>query len=404
MSSAELLARLEAVECPAFGARRDARKSSSGAEMPRVVYERASGSRVTDVDGAEYIDLVAGFGALCFGHRHAPLEAVVDDARGRLTMALGDVYASPAKVDLCERLAALVPEPGARVLLGSSGADALTAALKTALLATGKPGVVAFEGGYHGLSHGPLAACGLSAAFRDPFAAHLLGPVRFAPYPGDLSTTLAAVEAALAPGDVGALLVEPLLGRGGAIAPPDEFLPALRELATEHGALLVVDEVWTGLGRTGAMLASGVLPDLLCLGKALGGGYPISACIGRADCMQSWAAHGGSFVHTATHFGAPYAVAAANYVMGEMPAWLDHVRTAGAAHRRPHWTGRGLMIGVPLPDAASALRAMSRLAARGVLVLTGGMRGNLLTLSPAYNIEAADLEIALDAVDEETRG
>lgn len=403
MSSADLLARLEAVECPAFGARRDARKSSSGAEMPRVVYAHAQGSRVTDVDGAEYIDLVAGFGSLCFGHRHAPLEAAVDDARSRLTMALGDVYASPEKVELCERLAALLPEPGARVLLGSSGADAVTAALKTALLTTGKPGVVAFEGAYHGLQHGPLAACGLSAAFRDPFAAHLLGPVRFAPYPGDLAATLAAVRAALIHGDVGAILVEPLLGRGGAIAPPDDFLPALRELATAHGALLVVDEVWTGLGRTGSMLASGVLPDLLCLGKALGGGYPISACIGRAECMHSWARHGGSFVHTATHFGAPYAMAAANYVLGEMPAWLDRVRTLGQKVRRPHWTGRGLMLGVPLPDAPAALRAMRRLADRGVLVLTGGMRGNLLTLSPAYNVAEADLDTALALVDEETR-
>lgn len=404
-SQTEWTARLEAVECPAFGARRDARSRSSGAEMPRIVYAHASGSRVTDVDGAKYIDLIAGFGALALGHRHAPLEAVVDDARSRLTMALGDVYASPEKVELCERLAALVAEPGARVLLGSSGADALTAALKTALLATGKPGIVAFEGGYHGLSHGPLAACGLSAAFRDPFAAHLLGPVRFAPYPiDDLERSLAAVEAALAPGDVGAILVEPLLGRGGALAPPADFLPALRALADQHGALLVVDEVWTGLGRTGSLLASNVLPDLLCLGKALGGGYPISACIGRAGVMQAWAEHGGSLVHTATHFGAPFAVAAANFMLGAVPDWLERVASLGAAQRRPTWSGRGLMMGVPLTDSAAALRAMSRLAQRGVLVLTGGKAGNWLTLSPAYNIPENELAHALALVEEETRG
>lgn len=378
--------------------------------MPRIVYAHAEGSRVTDVDGAEYIDLVSGFGAVAFGHRHAPLEAAVDAARSRLTLALGDVYASPDKVELCERLAGFLPEPGARVLLGSSGADALTAALKTALLATGKPGVVAFDGAYHGLAHGPLAACGLSAAFRQPFAAHLLGPVRFVPYPtDDLEPTLSALAVALAPGDVGAILVEPLLGRGGAVEPPPGFLPALRELADRHGALLVVDEVWTGLGRTGAMLASTpVLPDLLCLGKALGGGYPISACIGRAGPMQAWAEHGGSFVHTATHFGAPFAVAAANYVLAELERgpWLARVARLESLWRtaaRSHWTGRGLMIGVPLADAKAALRAMSRLAARGVLVLTGGTRGNVLTLSPAYGIDEADLVHALALVEEESR-
>lgn len=406
----ELLQRLEAVECPAFGARRAARTETSGARMPRVVYQSALGSRVTDVDGAEYIDLVAGFGAVAFGHRHAPLEAAVDAARSRLTLALGDVYASPEKVELCERLAGLLAEPGARVLLGSSGADALTAALKTALLATGKPGVIAFEGSYHGLSHGPLAACGLSAAFREPFAAHLLGPVRFAPYPDSaeaLVRTLTAVREALAPGDVGAILVEPLLGRGGAIAPAAALLPALRELADRHGALLVVDEVWTGLGRTGAMLAGApVLPDLLCLGKALGGGYPISACVGRASVMQAWAEHGGSFVHTATHFGAPFAVAAANYVLAELERgpWLERIAQLESVWRTParaHWTGRGLMIGVPLADSARALRAMSRLAARGVLVLTGGTRGNVLTLSPSYTIEADELARALQIVEEE---
>ena len=402
MTNEELASRLEAVECPAFGARREARAETAGAAMPRLVYRSATGSRVTDVEGAEYIDLVAGFGSVAFGHRHPPLEAAVDDARSRLTLALGDVYASPEKVELCERLAALLPEPGARVLLGSSGADALTAALKTALLATGKPGIVAFEGSYHGLSHGPLAACGLSAAFREPFAAHLPGPVRFAPFPGDLEATLGAVRSALEPGDVGAILVEPLLGRGGAVVPPAGFLEALRALASEHGALLIVDEVWTGIGRTGSLLASPVLPDLLCVGKALGGGYPISACIGRASVMQAWAVHGGSLVHTATHFGAPFAVAAANFVLANVGALLPRVARLGE-RRRPHWSGRGLMLGVPLRDSAAALSTMSRLARRGVLVLTGGTRGNVLTLSPAYTIDEADLDSALAIVDEETR-
>lgn len=381
--------------------------------MPHLVFAHAEGSEVVDVDGERYLDLVAGFGALAFGHRHPPLEHAVDAARSRLTMALGDVYGSPEKVELCERLVRLIDEPGARVLLGSSGADAVTAALKSALLATGKPGVIAFEGSYHGLTHGPLAACGLSAAFRQPFDAHLLKPVYFAPYPvegldGAIAASLAAVDRALATGAVGAILVEPILGRGGAIVPPAEFLPALRARADASGALLIVDEIWTGMGRTGALLASPVLPDLLCLGKALGGGYPISACVGRAHVMQAWAAHGGSFVHTATHFGAPFATAAATWVLGALGAeLLEQNEARGRALRakpgREHWTGRGMMIGVPLASQAHALAAMRTLAERGVLVLTGGSAGNVLTLSPAYTIEAEPLERALAIVDEVTR-
>ena len=150
----------------------------------------------------------------------------------------------------CEAIAALFPEAGARVMLGLSGADAVTCALKTAALATGKPGVIAFEGAYHGLSYGPLAACGLSASFREPFAAQLGVPVTFAPYPSRddprgaataLEQSLGAVRTALECGTIGAVLVEPLLGRGGCVVPPDSFLPALRSLADDAGALLILD-------------------------------------------------------------------------------------------------------------------------------------------------------------------
>jgi 4-aminobutyrate aminotransferase/(S)-3-amino-2-methylpropionate transaminase len=162
----------------------------------------------------------------------------------------------------------------------------VTVALKTAKLVTGRPGVVAFEGSYHGLGYGPLAACGLKKSWREAFGDQLNPHVTFAPYPRSIETvdeSLTRVKQALGTGTAGAVLVEPVLGRGGVVVPPSTFLGELRSLAKSEGALLVADEIWTGLGRTGHMLASsaaGVVPDLICLGKGLGGGLPISACIG----------------------------------------------------------------------------------------------------------------------------
>lgn len=412
--SRELARRLAAVESPAFDARRRARAASSGEDQSPIVYASGRGANVLDVDGNRYVDLTAGFGALVLGHGPNAATAAASAATEELALALGDVYASELKVRACEALVHLFPEKGARVMLGLSGADAITCALKTSLLATKKPRVVAFEGSYHGMSHGPLAALGFAPSFREPFTQHLGVPVTFAPYPvaGDhasLDRSLSAVRAALQAGDVGAILVEPLLGRGGCVVPPSSFLPALRSLADEAGALLVFDEIWTGMGRTGAMLASddaGVVPDVLCLGKGLGGGVPISACIGRASVMEAWGEHGGTLIHTGTHFGSPPACAA-------LLATLDHVRGHDLAKRAADvgeaWrtelvaagarvTGRGLMVGVVTDDAAAALALARRLLARGYVVLTGGSAGNVLTLSPPLTIAPALLSAFTSAL------
>jgi 4-aminobutyrate aminotransferase/(S)-3-amino-2-methylpropionate transaminase len=395
--SRELAARLSAVECPAFDARREAREEASGAEHAPIVYAEGRGANVVDVDGNRYVDLVAGFGALVLGHRPAAVAKAAAAQGDKLWLALGDVYASDAKVALCEKLAAMFPEPGARVMLGLSGADAVTAALKTAVLATGRAGVVAFRGAYHGLSHGPLAACGLSDAFREPFAEQLGKHVSFVPY-GDAD----AAARALRGGGIGAVLVEPVLGRGGCIVPDDAFLPALRAACDAAGALLVADEIWTGLGRSGETLASTALtvPDVVCIGKALGGGYPVSACVGRGAAMAAWGARGGTAIHTATHFGAPIACAAALSVLAEIETrglaarardvgarWQDAlaVRAEGRGVREVR--GRGLMVGVELEGGSARALAVGRaLLARGWIVLTGGEAGDVLTLTPPLDV------------------
>jgi 4-aminobutyrate aminotransferase/(S)-3-amino-2-methylpropionate transaminase len=421
--SRTLAARLAAVESPSVDERRRAREARAGVELAPIVYASARGANVLDVDGNRYVDLTAGFGALILGHApNAASEAAARTA-SELSLALGDVYASEAKVALCERLVAIFGEPGARVMLGLSGADALGCALKTALLATGKPGVVAFEGSYHGLAHGPLAVLGLAPEWRAAFAPHLGIPAHFAPYPEDtarLDASLGAVRSAIAGGDVGAIVVEPLLGRGGCVVPPDAFLPELRRIADEAGALLVVDEVWTGMGRTGALLASGgrVRPDVICLGKGLGGGAPISACIGRGEVMAAWGGHGGTRIHTGTHFGSPPACAAALATLDAVASrdlcaraaelgasWSEELRSAVGERARVR--GRGLMVGVELEDAAAALGAMRGLLERGFIALTGGAAGNAVTLSPPLTITSIVLGAAAGALREtlsQTRG
>jgi 4-aminobutyrate aminotransferase/(S)-3-amino-2-methylpropionate transaminase len=410
--SREAAARLAARESPAVDARRKARAEESGEEHAPIVYAAGAGANVVDVDGNRYVDLAAGFGALLLGHAPARVAAAVDAQASRLWLALGDVYPSDAKVVLCERLTSLYPEAGARVLLGSSGADAVTAALKSAVLATGRAGVVAFEGAYHGLSHGPLAACGLHASFREPFAEQLNARVTFAPFPRDagaLEGALAVVRHALARGDIGAVLVEPVLGRGGCVVPPDAFLPSLRGACDEAGALLVCDEIWTGLGRSGAWLASvraGARPDIVCLGKGLGGGLPISACVGSARAMAAWGEHGGATLHTATHFGAPIACAAAIATLDALvegrlaerslavgAQWMRRLRAATAGAGVADVRGQGLMVGVEVEGGAGrALAVTRRLLARGWIVLTGGVRGDVLTLTPALDIDEGLLD------------
>jgi 4-aminobutyrate aminotransferase/(S)-3-amino-2-methylpropionate transaminase len=368
-----------------------------------IVLVRGLGANLWDADGNRYVDLAAGFGSLLLGHGHPALLAALRNQSERLLLALGDVYPSDVKVELLERLVALYPEP-AQALLAQSGSDAVSGALKTAALATGRPGVVAFGGAYHGLGYGPLAACGLRESYREPFAAQLGRHVRFAPYPSSrvvVAESLSIVQRELAQGTVGAVLVEPILGRGGVIVPPAEFLPELYRLTREHSALLVADEIWTGLGRSGSVAYSlaGALPDLICFGKGLGGGLPVSAVIGRREVMAAWQ-RPAEVIHTATFAGAPPACAAALATLAllESDGLVDRAQRVGAEFRSAlsrivgprglSLRGAGLMLGIEVgtrPGAAVAL--MNDLLARGYLTTTGGGQREVLVLTPALTID-----------------
>ena len=331
---------------------------------------------------------------------------MLDFQAHRLLMALGDVFPADSKVALLERLAALYPDPNARVMLGQSGADAVTAALKSALLFTGKPGVLAFAGAYHGLSHAPLAACGLRESYRAPFAAQLNPHVTFADYPAqseDLDRVLGQVRAALASGQVGAILVEPILGRGGVLVPPGEFLPELGKLAREHGALVIADEIWTGLGRSGKMLYSlsaEFTPDLLCLGKGLGGGLPISAVVGRGNVLEAWR-RDAEVVHTSTFAGAALACATALATLDvisreQLPdratqrvgaQLLESLKARLARFPKISLRGAGLMVAIDLGDRPGRASELARrMLERGYITSTGGGRREILVLTPPLTI------------------
>ena len=365
-----------------------------------------------DVDGNRYVDLAAGFGAMLLGHSHPSILKVAELQAPRLLHALGDLHPSEPKIALIDRLAKVHPSPGARVLLAQSGADAVTAALKSAVLATGRPGVVAFGGSYHGLSYAPLAATGLRAGYREPFAEQLNPRVEFVDWPeteDQAGAVAERVRLALAAGNVGAVLLEPIPGRAGVLPPPPGFLAELGRLARAAGALVVADEIWTGLGRSGRLLYApdeGLAADLVCLGKGLGGGFPISACVGRDEVMQAWRRED-EVVHTSTFAGAPFACATAIATLDTLSreglversrelgsVWLRELHKAVAdAPAVRSVRGAGLMIGIDLGQREGAATELAReLLERGYIVSTGGGQRGTLVLTPPLTIAESLLE------------
>jgi 4-aminobutyrate aminotransferase/(S)-3-amino-2-methylpropionate transaminase len=378
-----------------------------------IVYEAGAGANVVDVDGNRLVDLAAGFGSLLLGHRPAEVCAAIEAQSARLLQSLGDLHPSEVKIRLLERLTRLTHDGSAQGILGQSGADALSAALKTAVLHTGRSGVVAFGGAYHGLSYGPLALCGLRASYRAPFAAQLNPGVRFVDYPtreSSLEPALTDVRRELERGDVGAVVFEPILGRGGVIVPPPGFAERLGALCREHGALFIADEVWTGLGRSGEWLfcvAQGARPDLSCLGKGLGGGLPISACVGNAAVMAAWS-RDAEVVHTSTFAGSPLAAAAALATLDVLEArtLVDRSRQVGDGLARAlrgafpaawpvGWEvrGAGLMLGIDLgPARLGALELWRELLQRGYITSLGGGRRDCLVITPPLDVAEAQLQ------------
>jgi acetylornithine aminotransferase len=319
---------------------------------PKLTLERGRGAHVWDTDGKEYVDLLGGIAVNSLGHAHPALVGAVTGQMETLGH-ISNFFTSAPQVELAEKLLSLLGAEG-RVFFANSGTEANEAAFKLTRR-TGRTHVVAAQGGFHGRTMGALALTS-KEAYRTPFEP-LPGEVTFVPY-GDADALAAAVTDRTA-----AVLLEPIQGEAGVVMPPDGYLQAAREIATRNGALLWIDEVQTGVGRTGRWFAhesSGVTPDVVTLAKGLAGGFPVGAClaVGEAGSLLQPGNHGTTFG------GNPVACAAALAVIEtiESDKLLDHAVEVGQVLRdglaaEPRVTevrGEGLLIGLDLAGARSA--------------------------------------------------
>jgi acetylornithine/succinyldiaminopimelate/putrescine aminotransferase len=382
-----------------------------------IFWERASFANLWDVDGNRFVDLTAAFGVANVGHAHPEVVEAISSQAESLLHGMGDVHPPRVKVELLEQLSALYPKgsasrpPDVRSVLSSSGSDAVETAIKTALLATGRPGILAFEGGYHGLSLGALD-CTWRSDFREPFNARLPSQTQFVPY-GDLD--LLTQFASESGNEIGAVLVEPVQGRGGERVPPPGFMRGLRALCDEQGWLLIADEIYTGFGRTGAVFACDheeVVPDLLCVGKGLASGMPISACMGLAEVFEAWPKSEGEALHTQTFLGHPASCAAAIASLAVAKRWrlaersrklgdaaLESLRKRlGNVEAVREVRGLGLMIGIECVRPEISLAASTALLEKGYVLLPSGEGGRVLSLTPPLTISEQALSEACQEI------
>jgi 4-aminobutyrate aminotransferase-like enzyme len=405
----------------------------SPADAWPIVWERAEGVHVWDPEGKKYLDLTAGFGVAAAGHANRQVVAAATNQLKRLAHAMGDVHPHAGKALLAKELSHLTygrwtegAEHG-KVLFANSGFEAVEGALKTAHLATRQAGVICFEGAYHGLGYGALNTTHREM-FRSPFRNQLREFGSFVPFPcsrADLPGLRALLVRTIREKQPGAILVEPIQGRGGIRVPPQGFLPLLRRLADDHGLLLILDEVYTGFGRTGAWFAcehTRTIPDLICLGKALTGGFPLSACVGRSKLMDAaWPKSKGEAIHTSTFLGHPVGCAMAL-------AQIREIRRRGLVNKslesgaelqqrflelrapmgiRKCVRGLGLMVGIEFqhrdgsPATELVLHLVTRLLHSGFILLPEGEHANVLGFTPPLNITVRQLKNVVKALQAE---
>ncbi|HTD66279.1 MAG TPA: aspartate aminotransferase family protein [Candidatus Limnocylindria bacterium] len=412
-----------------------------------IVWERARGVHVWDAEGKKYLDLTAAFGVAAAGHANPRVVRAGQKQMAKLMHAMGDVHPHALKAELARELSRITFERWARLressgmnvkfpahaktIFCNSGFEAVEAGLKTAMLATGKSRVLAFEGAYHGLGYGTLNATH-RGIFRSPFREQLVEFADFLPVPkcdlcecppgpcGNAELIRQQAEQLLKSKRFGAVIVEPVQARGGIRIIHAPLLNWLRQLCSQYGALLIFDEVYSGFGRTGKWFASehgATVPDLICLGKALTGGFPLSACVGRADVMdKAWPLSKGEAIHTSTFLGHPVgcAMALANiqeireHKLVERSARLGKMLLSELSKLqnlkskvicRPR--GIGLMAGLELlnPDGSPAtelsLHAIKKLLHRGFLFLPEGEHANVISFTPPLTISERQLHHAV---------
>ncbi|MEX0710487.1 MAG: aminotransferase class III-fold pyridoxal phosphate-dependent enzyme [Chloroflexota bacterium] len=403
-----------------------------------LVVERGIGSWVETIDGERYLDYTCGIGVTNTGHAHPRVAAAIAEQAGKIIHAQQNILYHKPGLELHERLPRTfpgLPVGEAGLFLSNSGAEAIEASVKLAKYATRRPAIIAFRGGFHGRTHGAMALTSSGVKYRGHFEP-LLGGIHFAPYPYVLRNptgrsedeavafSLAGIEDLFAtvvyPDDVAAFLVEPILGEGGYVVPPDSFLPALRELADRHGILLIADEVQSGMGRTGRMWATewtDARPDIVVMAKGIASGMPLSGIMASRELLDRLGpgAHGGTYGGNAVACAA--AVATLDVIESEdllanatrqgerllagIRAVTDGRQTVAEVR------GRGLMIGIefaegadlaPRPDLAKAL--LHEAFERKLLLLTCGTYGQVVRVIPPLVTTDEEVDTAARVVGE----
>jgi 4-aminobutyrate aminotransferase len=397
-------------------------------------WSHGEGHRLYDTAGRSYLDFANGIAVSALGHGNARVTAAVHEQVDRLMGPMAAMgYAEPT-VRLAHALAATLPDPIDSVFFLNSGSEAIEAALKLARRVTGRPGIVAFRGAFHGRTLGAASITSSNPNYRRGYEP-LLPSVYLSQYPsvyrdfgGDEARAVEVsfrhlrdlFHSTIDPEEVAAIVVEPILGEGGYVPAPPEFLRILRHVCDRHGILLVVDEIQTGFGRTGRMWAfehAGIVPDVVCMAKAIANGLPLSAMASSRALQERW----GRSAHGSTFGGNPVACSAGLAVLAEIQ---ERDLVANAAARGAELTaglrtiaaeesrigdvrGAGLMVGVELvldrttrePDGAGCEAVVQRCADDGLLVLSCGTEHNVIRWIPPLDVTSAEIEEALGIFD-----
>lgn len=397
-----------------------------------VIAVGGSGAELFGHDGRRYLDFTAGIGVLSTGHSHPRVVAAAQEQVGRIVHAQYTTVRHQPLLELSERLTDVMPAGIDAFFFASAGTEAVEAALRLVRQATSRPNVIAFDGGFHGRTMGALSMTTSKTALRSGLAP-LMGGVHTAPFPtahrygwdGAEATRFALAEfdhllaTHTAPDETAAVFVEPVLGEGGYVPAPDAFLTGLRERCDRHGMLLVVDEIQTGIGRTGRFWGhdhAGIVPDLVISAKGLASGFPLSTFGAPAELMAQGrpGSQGGTYGGNAVSCAAALAtldvvaeeglVARAEVLGDRLLAGLrDSTRDVDAVG---DVRGRGLMVGVELrdpdgaPDGAAAGRVLKEAEQRGLLLLACGAYGQVVRLIPPLVVDEAQVDTATAIVTE----
>jgi 4-aminobutyrate aminotransferase len=396
------------------------------------------GHRLYDTAGKAYLDFANGIAVTALGHAHPAVTAAIHAQVDRLIGPTGAMGFAEPVARLAGRLAATLPEPIDSIFFLNSGSEAIDGAMKLARRVTGRPAIIAFEGAFHGRTYGATSITSSSPNYRRGYEP-LLPSIYLAPYPaawrdfgGDetrateacLARLRTMLESVVPASAVAAIFIEPVQGEGGYIPAPAAFLRGLRELCDEHGILLIADEVQSGYGRTGRMWAfehAGIVPDVVCVAKAIANGLPLSAIAARRDLHDLW----GRGAHGTTYGGNPVACAAALAVLDTIEG---QGLVANAAARGAELTsglgrlmaederigdvrGPGLMVGVEFvadrttkaPDGALVDRLVARSADLGLLVLSCGPAHQIVRWIPPLDVSGAEIAEGLEIFGEALR-